>query len=206
MKKVLVVLMMMVSLFGLVACGKNTSNGYEITIKNQSSWSEAAVVEYYDMSGTLKAEAEIKNGKASADLEEGSYIVQIKDAPESVDYNIVVLTSSSKSQTITLTNAEKSGYTQYSNKFVFSCGAIALDNGVPKQGLNVEMCTLGDDELLGICLRPVPTNKNGLAQIKVSAMEYHVTILNDTSDPLMDEYKTISAAKRFYIMDLKDKT
>lgn len=202
MKKVLVVLMMMVSLFGLVACGKNTSNGYEITIKNQSSWSEAAVVEYYDISGTLKAEAEIKNGKASADLAEGSYIVQIKDAPESVDYNIVVLTSSNKSQTITLTNAGKSEYEQYSDKFAFSCGAIVLDNGVPQQGLGVVMCM---DEIQQ-CLYLEKTDKNGLAQIeRVSAIEYHVSIQTEESDEIMNKYQTISAAKRFYIIDLKDK-
>lgn len=209
MKKVLVVLMMMFSIFGLVACTK-TPSAYEITIQNQSDWQGAAIVEFYDMSGALTTEVGIKNNKATIDLQEGSYIVQIKDAPESVDYNIVVLTSSSKSQTITLTNAGKSGI--YPDKFEFSCGAIVLDNGVPQEGRQVLMCTPeGEDGAPGVCLDPKQTDKNGLAQIKASALEYEVKILNDELDSyvekpfLMKERHKISAAKRFYIMDLAKK-
>lgn len=203
MKKVFVALMILVLVLGLGGC-VGGEPGYEVSVENRSGWSEIECVEFYDLTGTKKAEASIKDGKASADLDDGSYIVLVKDAPESVDYDIILLTSAHKSGRVTLSDAEKSGIPQYSDRFEFSCGAIVLDNGAPQPGLQVLMCTIGDEETGGFCLM-VSTDQNGLAQIKVSAMEYHVSILTEESGKATEINQTISAKKRFYIVDLSER-
>lgn len=199
MKRVLAILIMAASVLGLLACAGVTSDKYEITIENRSDWNEAAFVEYYDLlSGSKKAEASIKGGKASADLEDGTYIALVKDAPESVDYDIIVLTSTDKKGTIALRNSKKSSILQYSDKFEFSCGAVVLDNNIPRQGLQVLMCTIGN----GGCTLPESTNQNGFTQIKVSVTEYHVSVFTEGGEIITEINQTISLRKRFYIVDL----
>lgn len=204
MKRILVILIMAVSVLGLMACTGGTPNEYEITIENQSDWNEAAFVEYYDLSGSKKAEASIKDGKVSVDLEDGTYVVLVKDAPESVDYDIIVLTSTDKKGKITLKNAEKSSIPQYSDKLKFSYGVIVLENDIPQRGLQVLMCTLGNGESGGICMSPESTDKNGFAQIKVSTIEYHVSILTERGDIITEINQTVSARRRFFIVDLQN--
>lgn len=201
-KKILVIFMVVVSALGFAACTDDASNGYEVIIENNSDWS-VACVEYYDLSGNKQATASVTDGKASADLEDGAYLVLVKDAPENVDYDLVLLTSTSKTKKITLKNAEKSDIPQCYDRYEFSYGTIVLENGVPQAGLKVMMCMSEDGENGGFCLTPQRTDENGFAQMKVTAMEYQIKILTGGSEPIEEYIHTVSAGRRFFIVDLQ---
>ncbi len=208
-----------VALFG--ACAKEpeteteTETGDAITVLNYSSWSGAEMLEFYDLTGKKVAEAPIKSGKVQIYLEkDGTYIVQVKDAPESVNYGhveapdqeidgLVVLSPESggkdRRPILKIVDSEEG----YKGLKAFQVAAFILGGGLPVSGCSVQLCYEPEDTIggFGYCLGPTPTDKNGMAGGIANAGSFHLIVTKDGTT-IYDGKDNLSASRRFIIADV----
>lgn len=179
--------------------GSETTDGYTVTVLNHSQWETQGKVEFYDLKGRKAGEAPIASGKATADLDDGTYIVSIAEAPETVDYNVVVLDPETKRKMVELTDAE-----QGDDFPMFQVLVAAVRDGRPLSGYQVTLCYEPEDEEGGYCLFPENTDANGLFSATANAGRFHLTLsAPGTEKVVYDGYGEISAARRFLIAEVE---
>ncbi len=175
-----------------------TGENYTVTILNHSAWETNGNAVFYDLTGKKAAEVPIESGKATAKLEEGSYLVQIAEVPETVDYGIVLLTAAKKRDMIELTDAQQGDLMP-----LLHVAVAVVREGLPLSGYQVFLCYEPESGEGGYCLTPDVTDGNGLFSEKANTGRFHLTVTapGDT-EASYDGYGEITPERRFLLAEV----
>ena len=175
-----------------------TGESYTVTILNHSAWETKGNAVFYDLTGKKAAEVPIESGKATAQLEEGSYLVQIAEAPETVDYGVALLTAAKKRDTVELTDAEQGEFMP-----LIQVAVAVMREGQPLCGYQVFLCYEPESGEGGYCLMPDVTDANGLFTGTANMGRFHLTVTApDETEAAYDGYGMITPACRFLAVEL----
>ncbi len=175
-----------------------TGDSYTVTILNHSAWETKGNAVFYDLSGKKVAEVPIGSGKATADLEDGSYLVQIAEAPETVDYGVVLLTAAKKRDTIELTDARKGDL-----MLMLHVAVVVAQEGLPLSGYKVSLCYEPESGEGGYCLMPEVTDANGLFSETANLGHFHLTVTApEGTEAAYDGYGEITPERRFLLAEI----
>ena len=205
MKKIKTVSLLLILAFAggmLSACQSaqqtpETGENYTVTILNHSAWETKGNAVFYDLTGKKAADVPIGSGKATAELEEGFYLVQIAEAPETVDYGIVLLTAAKKRDTIELTDAQQGDLMP-----LLHVAVAVVREGLPLSGYQVSLCYEPESGEGGYCLMPEVTDANGLFSETANTGRFHLTVsAPEGTEAVYDEYGEITPARRFLLAE-----
>lgn len=175
-----------------------TGESYTVTILNHSAWEMKGNAVFYDLTGKKAAEVPIESGKATAELENGSYLVQIAEAPETVDYGVVLLTAAKKRDTVELTDAEQGDLMS-----LIQVAVAVVREGLPLSGYQVLLCYEPESGEGGYCLMPGVTDANGLFSETANTGRFHLTVTApEGSGAAYDGYGTIASERRFLVVEI----
>ncbi len=175
-----------------------TGDSYTVTILNHSAWETKGNAVFYDLTGKKAAEVPIESGKATAELEDGSYLVQIAEAPETVDYGFVLLTAAKKRDTVELTDAEQGDLMP-----LIQVAVAVVREGLPLCGYQVFLCYEPESGEGGYCLMPDVTDANGLFTGTANTGRFHLTVTAPGStEAAYDGYGTITSECRFLVVEI----
>ncbi len=175
-----------------------TGESYTVTILNHSAWETAGNAVFYDLTGKKAAEAPIESGKATAKLEDGCYLVQIAEAPETVDYGIMLLTAEKKRDTIELTDAQ-----QGDPMPLLHVAVVVLREELPLSGYQVSLCYEPESGEGGYCLMPDVTDANGLFSETANTGRFHLTVTApEGTEAAYDGYGEITPERRFLVAEI----
>ena len=206
MKKIKTVSLLLILAFAggmLSACQSaqqtpETGENYTVTILNHSAWETKGNAVFYDLTGKKAADVPIGSGKATAELEEGFYLVQIAEAPETVDYGIVLLTAAKKRDTIELTDAQQGDLMP-----LLHVAVAVVREGLPLSGYQVSLCYEPESGEGGYCLMPEVTDANGLFSEIANTGRFHLTVsAPEGTEAVYDEYGEITPERRFLLAEI----
>ncbi len=168
------------ALFAIAACGENSDNGeknedgkvtYTVTVTCEDNpiLLTGVKARLSKADGTVAAESELTDGKATFELDKGSYTVdlveRIADMLSEYVYAQKTVTESTPSVTIEILPAAETGET-----VSYTVTVMKPDN-TPAAGITVQLC--GGPK--GMC-NTARTNDAGIAVFEIAAGEYEVHI------------------------------
>ena len=175
-----------------------TGDCYTVTILNHSAWETKGNAVFYDLTGKKAAEVPIESGKATAELEDGSYLVQIAEAPETVDYGFALLTAAKKRDTVELTDAEQGDLMP-----LIQVAVAVVREGLPLSGYQVSLCYEPESGEGGYCLMPDVTDANGLFSETANTGRFHLTVTAPEGiEAAYDGYGEITPERRFLVVEI----
>ena len=139
------ILCMMFAAVTFSACGQqkyevtlNIASGCDIDVSNLE-------IELFDFDGTSQCKTTFSNGKAIFDVQDGNYVATLSPIDEKYDYQVVFLTKSKKSSTITLKQAAQDG-----NDYLHSF-SVYIKNFNAQNDYRIQACEINADNTPGVC-------------------------------------------------------
>ena len=175
------------------ACGQQ--NKYEVKLNIATGCDIDASnleIELFDFDGTLKSTTTFTNGKAIFDVKDGNYVATLSPIDEKYDYQVAFLTTSKKSATITLKQAELDG-DDYLHSF-----SIYIKNFNAQNDYRIQACEKNADDTPGVCY--FKKAENARVDFDVKFKNYSVELLIANVEFSSIENFSFNDANRYVIL------